>query len=336
VGILLREAGICAIRVGAEGMSQCADRHSGRWISDLNAAGYSRQAARARLKDLLTGIAEGEVQRRGWAGTTIAGQGNRAPAAATAAVTAITGAIDSYRGDSRFTSWAAKFVLRELTDAAGRGFWRPAAWPADLADWQERIRCLAGAAADETLIVALCHAVACDLSGQQRTAFTAATSGTLPPEALAAGLGPNRNAIYQALFEARRKIAARLSDGATGLPRPAQPRHGQGASWLDALLAADPGDTGCDLAFQALDRYAEADQQQTRPMQRFPGVAAHLARCGPCGQDYQGLLAAIAAASASAANPAHTSNAGQSSSCPLAGHQPPGTQARRGWSRHLQ
>jgi len=27
--------------------------------------------------------------------------------------------------------------------------------------------------------------------------------------------------------------------------------------------------------------------------QRYPGLAAHLRACGPCGEDFQGLLAAI-------------------------------------------
>jgi hypothetical protein len=26
---------------------------------------------------------------------------------------------------------------------------------------------------------------------------------------------------------------------------------------------------------------------------RYPGVAAHLAACGPCGEDFNGLLAAV-------------------------------------------
>jgi hypothetical protein len=26
---------------------------------------------------------------------------------------------------------------------------------------------------------------------------------------------------------------------------------------------------------------------------RYPGIAAHLAACGPCGEDFDGLLAAI-------------------------------------------
>jgi hypothetical protein len=27
--------------------------------------------------------------------------------------------------------------------------------------------------------------------------------------------------------------------------------------------------------------------------ERFPGVAVHLAACGPCGEDYAGLLTAV-------------------------------------------
>jgi hypothetical protein len=27
--------------------------------------------------------------------------------------------------------------------------------------------------------------------------------------------------------------------------------------------------------------------------ERYPGVAAHLAACGPCGEDFHGLLAAV-------------------------------------------
>jgi hypothetical protein len=29
------------------------------------------------------------------------------------------------------------------------------------------------------------------------------------------------------------------------------------------------------------------------PEQRYPGIAAHLHACGPCGEDYDGLLAAL-------------------------------------------
>ena len=46
------------------------------------------------------------------------------------------------------------------------------------------------------------------------------------------------------------------------------------------------------VAFQSIDRYAEAELEETGERRRFPGVAAHLACCGPCGVDYQGLIAA--------------------------------------------
>ena len=119
--------------------------------------------------------------------------------------------------------------------------------------------------------------------------FTAVAFTDLPPEALTTGLGPSRNGIYQTLFEARRKLAAGL---AAGLASGSAGTAGTGVPWLDAMLAADFGDTGCDLAFQALDRYAEADLAGAHPQRRFPGVGVHLASCAPCHLDYQGLLAA--------------------------------------------
>jgi hypothetical protein len=79
------------------------------------------------------------------------------------------------------------------------------------------------------------------------------------------------------------------------VPREHATQHANNAHWLAVLLAADPGDTGCDVAFQSVDRYAEADLDQSSPQHRFPGVAAHLSCCLPCGTDYQGLMAAARA-----------------------------------------
>ena len=114
----------------------------------------------------------------------------------------------------------------------------------------------------------------------------------MPGTALAAALGSNRNAIYKALFEARRILRARLAATRTDLAcRPGYPW--MSPPWLDDLLAADPGDAGCDLAFHVLDRYAEGELNGTGPDNRFPGVAAHLRRCEACHQDYRGFLAAV-------------------------------------------
>ena len=68
---------------------------------------------------------------------------------------------------------------------------------------------------------------------------------------------------------------------------------------LDRFLATDPRDVGCEQAMQILHVYVELvlDDAPGRAARRFPGVAVHLAACGPCGEDFHGLLAAVGATS---------------------------------------
>jgi hypothetical protein len=42
--------------------------------------------------------------------------------------------------------------------------------------------------------------------------------------------------------------------------------------------------------------YCELCGAGEHPERRFPGIAAHLEKCGPCGEDFAGLLAAIGGA----------------------------------------
>lgn len=58
---------------------------------------------------------------------------------------------------------------------------------------------------------------------------------------------------------------------------------------LDRFLTTDPQDVGCEEAMAILHVYVEQPDAEAR----FPGVAAHLAACGPCAEDFRGLLAAI-------------------------------------------
>ncbi len=66
-------------------------------------------------------------------------------------------------------------------------------------------------------------------------------------------------------------------------------------SALDRFLETDPGDVGCARAMELLHVYAELADAESDPEQRCPGVAAHLEACGPCGEDFHGLLAAVRA-----------------------------------------
>jgi len=62
---------------------------------------------------------------------------------------------------------------------------------------------------------------------------------------------------------------------------------------LDRFLRIDPRDVGCGEAMEMLHVYAELMASGEPAEQRYPGIAAHLEACGPCGEDFEGLLAAI-------------------------------------------
>ena len=62
---------------------------------------------------------------------------------------------------------------------------------------------------------------------------------------------------------------------------------------LDDFLRTDPRDVGCAQAMEMLHVYAELVTAGAPAEQRYPGIAAHLRACGPCGEDFAGLLAAV-------------------------------------------
>ena len=63
---------------------------------------------------------------------------------------------------------------------------------------------------------------------------------------------------------------------------------------LDRFLHTDPRDVGCAEAVDMLHAYADLVAAGAQAELRYPGIAAHLRGCGPCGEDFEGLLAVIA------------------------------------------
>jgi len=62
---------------------------------------------------------------------------------------------------------------------------------------------------------------------------------------------------------------------------------------LDQFLRTDPRDVGCDEALAILHIYADLVAAGEDAAGRYPGVAAHLLACGPCSEDFAGLLLAV-------------------------------------------
>jgi hypothetical protein len=62
---------------------------------------------------------------------------------------------------------------------------------------------------------------------------------------------------------------------------------------LDRFLQTDPRDVGCAAAMEALHVYVDVVASGGDAEQQYPGIAAHLRACGPCGEDFEALLAAV-------------------------------------------
>ena len=69
-----------------------------------------------------------------------------------------------------------------------------------------------------------------------------------------------------------------------------------GMGRLERFLRTDPRDVGCDEAMSVLHIYVDLTVTSGDAAERYPGVAAHLAACGPCGEDFTGLLTAVGGA----------------------------------------
>lgn len=63
---------------------------------------------------------------------------------------------------------------------------------------------------------------------------------------------------------------------------------------LDLFLLTDPRDVGCEQAMEFLHIYVELVAADAAADEHYPGIAAHLEACGPCSEDFTGLLLAVA------------------------------------------
>jgi RNA polymerase sigma-70 factor (ECF subfamily) len=184
-------------------------------VASLGGADGRREESLGRLHELLVRIARGEVHRRS-AHLRLAGAelDDLAHQAAADALVAITAKLGHFRGESRFTTWAYKFVILEVSTKVGRHFWRNPTHPMDAEDWDrlpDRFGLDPTAESEwRDLLAALRKAVDEVLTARQRQVFVAIVLNGVPLDALVVQLGSNRSALYKMLFDARRKLRAAL------------------------------------------------------------------------------------------------------------------------------
>jgi len=191
------------------------DDDSDAWVAALSSSGRARDAACSRLHEILLRAARFEVSRRRAMLPHLRGDDfdDLAVQSADDALVAILAKLDTFRGDSRFTTWAYKFALLEAAVKLRRRTWQGREIPLEPETWDMF------AGADESphrraeqgeLLRELRAAVDEELSPHQREVFVALALNDVPIDVLAERLNTTRGALYKTLHDARKKLRARM------------------------------------------------------------------------------------------------------------------------------
>ena len=127
--------------------------------------------------------------------------------------------LDTFRGLSRFTTWAYKFALLEAAVKLRRRAWQGRELPLEPESWAlfaaDGLAPEAEAEQRELLDV-IQTAIAELLTPHQRRVLVALAVNGVPIDVLAERTGTTRGALYKALHDARRKLRRHLAE--RGLP----------------------------------------------------------------------------------------------------------------------
>ncbi len=207
----------------ATGSSAPADRRradldtaSQAWVAGLQSSGQGHEDCVTALHAVLLRVARHEVARRAGAlrlrGPELE---DVAQQATDDALMSIRAKVAGFRGESRFTTWAYRFVMFEVSTKMGRHFWRERRASMGDDGW-DRLPDTFSPGPDaqsvhRELFATLRRAIDEDLTALQRRVFVAIALNEVPMDAFARELGANRNAVYKTLFDARRKLRASLA-----------------------------------------------------------------------------------------------------------------------------
>jgi RNA polymerase sigma-70 factor, ECF subfamily len=193
-----------------------ADDDSRRWVEGLSAQGARAVATRAELHDLLLRAARFEIKRRRGVLPHLRGGDldDLAHQAADDAMVALLAKLHTYRGESRFTTWAYKFALLEAGVKLRRRAWQGREVPIEPEHWSviasERLS-PERETEEREVLQEIKRAIESELSPHQREVLLAVAVNGVPIDVLAERLNTTRGALYKTIHDARRKLRAHLA-----------------------------------------------------------------------------------------------------------------------------
>lgn len=201
------------------------ERSNAQWLHDLTADSATREQAiddlRSRLKrgiyyylsrerSDLADLAPEEIQQM-------------ADDFAQDATLRVLASLDSFRGDSQFTTWATKVAVRIAISEMRRARYKD--FSLDALTLNGDLQASASAVADinsappdrpeavmekQDVLQKINEAFSDVLTNRQRAALEAVILEGVPMEVVADRMGTNRNALYKLVHDARRKLRAHL------------------------------------------------------------------------------------------------------------------------------
>ena len=193
------------------------DAESRAWVAALAADGPRGQEARRRLHDLLLRAARFEIKRRRATRPHLRGGDldDLAHQSANDALLAILGKLETYRGESRFTTWAYKFALLEAAVKLRRRAWQGREVPLEPSQWlafSDRGDSPATSTEGREVLSSIGEALERELTPHQREVLVAVALNGVPIDVLAERLNTTRGALYKTIHDARKKLRSHLAD----------------------------------------------------------------------------------------------------------------------------
>jgi RNA polymerase sigma-70 factor (ECF subfamily) len=187
-----------------------------RWVEQLRSGHPRREQTVARLHELLLRVARHELSRRQGRLGSIEGPelDDLAHQAADDALVNVLGKLNEFQGLSRFTTWAYKFAVFEVSAKVARHAWRrqpPSRREPALEQLPDAVAARPGDRLEQHEQLEALRLAIGELTDRQREVFVAIALNDVPIDVLAIELGSNRNAIYKNLFDARRNLRAKMA-----------------------------------------------------------------------------------------------------------------------------
>ncbi|HEX6250553.1 MAG TPA: sigma-70 family RNA polymerase sigma factor [Gemmatimonadaceae bacterium] len=192
------------------------DQDSEIWMRELDERAPTRETAVARLHEMLLRVTRAEAARRrsnmperAWEELD-----DLCREAASDAVLAVLRKLRDFRGEARFTTWAFKFAILEISTRLRRHAWRQRQIESDERVWDrlaDSTPSMLGHLQWAETMELIRRAVREQLSERQRMVFEAAVLREVPIDVLADQLGSTRGAVYKVLHDARTKLRSALA-----------------------------------------------------------------------------------------------------------------------------